>query len=120
MIIDELFPDLTPEQHDAGEALEKQLFWDALYESVPKLREEIVAHLRAGRRVTWLSVEGAISSGDGLDISRYARRKHFPKNAIVIFGSAGMSAVNAPDDGNLVLDKAMAKAVWSDYLANQF
>jgi hypothetical protein len=119
MIIDNLFPNLTPEQHEAGVALEMSLFWDALYESVPKMREEIVAHIRAGRRVTWLSLEGAISSsGDGLDISRYARRKHFPKNVIVVFGSAGMSAVNAPDDGNLELDKAMAKAVWDDYIAN--
>jgi hypothetical protein len=125
-IVTDIFPGLTPGQQDAANALARTIMFEKIYDECPQAREQIVADLRLGRTVVWLSLEGALVStpGGGLDIYRFGRLHQFKNNlrfkdAVYVFGCAGLSALPESAKGtDLKLDRIMHKNWWDQFLSN--
>jgi hypothetical protein len=124
-LVSEIFPNLSPGQQDAAEALARQTFWESIYERCPQARTEIVNKLRAGRQVVWVSIEGGLASTPerGLEIFRFGRINQFRndlryRNATFVWGCAGLSSLSAPDIGHLALDRLVHKGWWDQYASN--
>jgi hypothetical protein len=126
-MVDELFPAATRMEREVALTMAHEIFWNSLYESVPAARAEIIRHLRAGKRVVWLSVEGAIVSrpDGGLDRFRDVGHNHFEAQcsnqrgticAMFVYGFAGLSGLLPDSDGNIGEDKIMHGHVWRDVL----